>query len=66
MKIIKTDQGQFIKVETFHPGNYRVVWGYRWNRNEERWGKYCLIINVDGYCEVTEADLPKRLPEVEV
>lgn len=71
MKIIKTDQGQFIKqsVDCIYPddkNNRFWTWGYRWHKNEGRWEKLNKSHFFDNWSEVTEADLPKRLPEVEV
>lgn len=70
MKIIKTDQGQFIKVDNsiilWVNNGWKVIFGWRWNKNEQAWGKHCVEFTFRNYEIVTEADLPKRLPEVEV
>lgn len=62
--IIKTDQGQFIKVDC-DEGLYAItasyIWGYRWNRNEQRWGRYCIRFSFKSYAEVDESELPKKL-----
>lgn len=44
MKIIRTDANQFIKPDDdpvpMVDGYW--CWGYRWHKNEQRWGNHCI------------------------
>lgn len=68
MRLIKTDDGALIKPEDGYEvkqtvtrsGAVNWIWGWRWNRNEGRWGKQCCQHLFRGYewIEVEESELP--------
>ena len=64
MQIIKTDSNQFIKLEGVDdlpiPGEHGkwFVWGYRWNKNENRWGKQLMGFWLKSWELVYESEIP--------
>lgn len=65
MQIIKTGHNQFIKpeTETSTPslGDEAVqyfIWGWRWNKNEQRWGTQLTGHWFKSFEWVEEGDLP--------
>lgn len=59
--IIKLRDNVYIKVDHTMRGG---VWGWRWIKNEQRFADHCIFYPF--YESVTEADLPKALPKLDI
>lgn len=65
MRIIKANTGAFIKPEhdnipPIADNHVWTIYGYRWNRNKQAWGQFCILFIFGSYEWVTEAELPKN------
>lgn len=61
--IIKLRDNVFIKVDGVID-DLTGVWGKRWIKNEQRFADHCIFYSF--YESVTEADLPKALPKLDI
>ncbi len=64
MKLIKTNKGDIIKLDGSIKGitNHRSCWGWRWNKNEGRFGTQCVLFTFASYKQVGESELTVTKP----